>query len=77
MYGCRGCGRNFAGLGLFDKHRSPLGPHGTCLDPAGITNTAGKPVMELRDGVWSGPKLTKEQAAEIWKKKPTDPPVTV
>ena len=61
--GVGGCHRTFTGVTAFDRHR---GAKGECLDPA----TLG---MVLREGgLWGAPALTPEQAAEIWKKEPSD-----
>jgi hypothetical protein len=54
---CSGCHRTFSGATLFDAHRSPRGPRGTCLDPATLTVTDGSPRMRLRDGIWAGPEM--------------------
>jgi hypothetical protein len=59
---CSGCHASFAGVSLFDKHRTVRGEHGTCLDPETVRNgRTGQRVMFLRDGVWRGPEMTEEQ----------------
>jgi hypothetical protein len=58
---CAACHRTFAAAGLFDRHRSTTGDHGTCLNPATLTNANGERVMFHRDGMWRGPELTDEQ----------------
>jgi hypothetical protein len=59
-----GCHRTFAGVRLFDTHRSHYGEHGHCIDPATLRfqsgpNT-GEPVMHLRDGIWSSPEMPED-----------------
>lgn len=53
---CSACHRTFATVGLFDRHRSPVGKHGSCREPS----TVG---LEFRDGMWRGPAMTAEQKA--------------
>lgn len=55
------CHRTFASVGLFDKHRSMAGDHGTCHHPASVTTTSGERVMFLRDGMWKAPEMTDEE----------------
>lgn len=61
-----GCHRTFGSVGLFDRHRSSAGKHGTCLDPTSITNSNGERVMFYRDGMWRGPEMTEEQKAALF-----------
>lgn len=58
---CSGCHENFSGVGLFDRHRSITGAHGTCVPPDQLRTTGGERVCELRDGVWRYPEMTEEQ----------------
>src|SRR6185437_810072 len=59
---CSACHQTFASSGLFDRHRSSSGDHGTCLNPASIIHTAtGERVMFYREGMWRGPEMTEEQ----------------
>jgi hypothetical protein len=58
---CGACHRTFSGVTYFDRHRSVAGEHGGCLDPAGLTDSAGGPAMVLRDGLWAGPEMTDEE----------------
>lgn len=58
---CGACHRTFSGASYFDRHRTIAGEHGGCLDPAGIRDAAGEPVMVLRDGLWAGPEMTDEE----------------
>lgn len=51
---CSGCHETFSGIGLFDRHRSRYGEHGSCKSPADL------PGIELRDGVWSYPQMTEQ-----------------
>jgi hypothetical protein len=63
---CSACHRLFSTPRLFDLHRSTRGgDHGSCADPAAITNRAGERVMLLRDGMWRGPQLSEEQREAI------------
>lgn len=63
---CAGCHRTFSAPGLFDKHRSARGEHGTCLDPAEVRQVrTGERVMFFRDGMWRGPEMTDEQLAAM------------
>jgi hypothetical protein len=64
-----GCHQTFASVALFDAHRSAAGLHGACLAPAHVLTKTGKRVMELRDGVWRGPAMTREQIEKAWPKK--------
>lgn len=56
---CSGCHRTFAGVALFDRHRSAAGgEHGACLHPGRLVNAnTGAPVAEFRDGMWRGPEM--------------------
>jgi hypothetical protein len=62
---CASCHHTFAGVGLFDAHRSQYGERGACLDPATITIKSGprtgEPVMHFRDGMWRGPEMTEAE----------------
>jgi hypothetical protein len=61
---CSACHRTFAGVGLFDRHRSMAGERGACADPAALRHgETGEPVMFLRHGMWCGPEMTDEQKA--------------
>jgi hypothetical protein len=64
------CHRTFASVSLFDAHRSIVGSHGTCKDPAALTfqsgPRAGARVMFYRDGIWRSPEMTDEQKAEAF-----------
>lgn len=61
MCHCGACHRTFSTVRLFDKHRSPVGDHGSCKDPSTITTRVGDPVMVLAGGVWRGPAMTEAQ----------------
>lgn len=52
----QGCHQTFTSVGLFDRHRSPVGAHGSCREPLAIG-------LEFRDGMWRGPAMTDEQKA--------------
>lgn len=58
---CSGCGNTFSGTWYFDRHRTNKGEHGTCLDPATVTDTNGNRVLYHRNGYWGGPEMTDEQ----------------
>jgi hypothetical protein len=58
----RNCHRTFAGVGLFDAHRTV---DGRCLDPAEMRTRAGDRRMWFRDGMWRGPEATAEQLAAL------------
>jgi len=58
----RNCHRTFAGVGLFDLHRTA---DGRCLDPASLTTRVGEPRLWFRDGMWRGPEATEEQRAAL------------
>lgn len=60
---CGGCHESFAGLALFDQHRSQYGERGACLDPASLTSGTGERLLFHRDGMWRGPEMTDEQKA--------------
>ena len=66
---CSSCHRTFAGVRVFDLHRTQYGEHGTCRRPADMIVTsglrAGEPVMFLRDGIWRGPELSDEQKSRF------------
>jgi len=53
---CGACHASFSGIRLFDRHRSLVGLHGRCVDPAGLMSR-GEPICELRDGVWRSPEM--------------------
>ena len=58
---CSACHETFAGVRLFDTHRSAGGERGRCADPGSITTEDGQRVMFFRDGMWRGPEMTDEQ----------------
>jgi hypothetical protein len=58
---CAACHRSFSVNAHFDLHRSPKGEHGTCLDPATITDSDGNPKLFWRDGLWRGPQVSEDQ----------------
>jgi hypothetical protein len=60
---CSACHRTFAGVNLFDMHRTAKGERGECLPPATIRNRAEQPLMFFRNGMWRGPEMTDEQKA--------------
>jgi hypothetical protein len=64
---CGSCHRLFAGVRLFDMHRSRDGEHGTCLDPETVLGEQGQQRLFFRDGMWRGPELTGEQRAKLAK----------
>lgn len=66
---CSACHRTFGGVGLFDSHRTMQGDHGTCLDPANLTNGQGDPVAFFRDDMWRGPEMPDDQLARFAKDK--------
>lgn len=68
---CGVCHRTFAGVGQFDLHRGQDGEHGSCLDPASVTDKRGTPRMSLRDGLWRGPEVTEEQRQILKNLRPT------
>jgi len=59
---CSGCHRTFAGIGLFDRHRTA---DSQCQDPASVRDGNGKPVFEYRDGAWRGPEMPPEVLAKL------------
>lgn len=59
---CGGCHRTFAGVGLFDLHRTA---DGRCLHPDDVRGRDGKPRLWFRDGQWRGPEATEEQLAAL------------
>jgi hypothetical protein len=62
---CAACHRTFAGIRLFDAHRSQYGERGSCLNPAELTTKTGEPIAYLRDGIWSGPEMEDEARAHF------------
>lgn len=60
---CSACHRTFAGVNLFDMHRTAKGERGECLTPATIRNRVEQPLMFFRNGMWRGPEMTEEQKA--------------
>lgn len=60
---CSACHRTFAGVHLFDTHRTAKGERGECLNPASIRNRLEQPLMFFRNGMWRGPEMTEEQKA--------------
>ena len=58
---CGGCSTEWTGQAVAHcaacRHRSAQGLHGTCLDPASLTDTHDRPVMRLVDGRWRGPMM--------------------
>lgn len=64
---CSACHHTFAGVGLFDRHRSMTGEHGSCADPAALRHgETGEPLMFLRHGMWCGPEMTEEAKAKAF-----------
>lgn len=59
---CRGCHRTFAGVGLFDLHRTA---DGRCLDPETVVGRDGERRLFFRDGMWRGPEATEEKLAAL------------
>lgn len=56
-----GCHQTFAGLTLFDAHRSTRGgEHGSCLDPLKLDG------VEFRDGMWRSPEMSDEVKAKAF-----------
>jgi len=45
-----GCHRTFGSIFGFDAHRQAEPGH--CTDPAALRTKDGRPVLELRDGIW-------------------------
>lgn len=60
---CGNCHEHFATVSLFDRHRSPNGPHGFCRDPHEVG-------LRLVDGVWHGPQLSPEQRLALYGRYP-------
>lgn len=60
-----GCHQTFAGATLFDRHRSLVGDHGCCRNPAEIVDVHGQRLMFCIDGVWRGPAMTDQDLAQI------------
>lgn len=58
----RNCHRTFAGVGLFDLHRTA---DDRCLHPDDVRGWDGKPRLWFRDGMWRGPEATEEQRAAL------------
>lgn len=54
---CSGCHTTWSGVGLFDRHRSVAGEHGTCTPPEQLVDGNGRPICELRDGMWRYPEM--------------------
>jgi len=72
MAHCRGCCRpgrgqfsTFATVTLFDRHRSPTGEHGRCMDPAALRDRSGQPVMHHRERMWRGPERDAASLARL------------
>lgn len=63
---CSGCHRTFSTTNLFDRHRSSVGAHGSCLDPEKVVNTKGDRIMFFRDNMWRGPEMTAEQKQKLY-----------
>jgi hypothetical protein len=64
---CGSCHRTFAGVALFDAHRSATGEHGACIDPETIRHgKTGERLMFHRNGMWRGPEMTEEQKAKAF-----------
>jgi hypothetical protein len=61
--GARGCHQTFSTAGLFDQHRTRVGPHGGCTHPGDLRTSAGAPRMRLIGGVWHGPEIDAESIA--------------
>lgn len=63
--GATGCHRTFAGVALFDAHRSAAGEHGACLDPETLIGRGGarkgERLMFFREAMWRGPEMTEAQ----------------
>lgn len=51
---CSACHLTFSSVSAFDRHRTPDGDHGHCLDPNTLT---GASVLVHRNGVWSWPPM--------------------
>ncbi len=66
---CSGCHQTFAGVGLFDAHRTQYGESGKCRRPADMIVAgglrAGEPAMFFREGVWRGPEMTDEEKRRV------------
>ena len=54
---CSGCHETFSGVTLFDRHRTVVGDHGTCLEPSELMEAGVRYVCELRDGMWRFPEM--------------------
>lgn len=64
---CSSCHRTFSAVGLFDKHRSAVGDHGRCHNPAEILhNRTQEQLMHFRDDMWRGPEMTDQQKQAIY-----------
>jgi hypothetical protein len=59
---CGSCHRTFAGVGLFDAHRTA---DGRCLDPEQLLTDDGKRRAFFRAGMWRGPEATEAQRAAL------------
>lgn len=69
----KSCHRTFAGVGLFDAHRTA---DGRCLDPEQLLTETGRRRAFFRDGMWRGPEMTEEQRAKlrsVWGGEAGDP----
>lgn len=62
---CSGCHELFAGLALFDAHRSADGEHGACIPPGQVQGRDGEQRMFFRAGMWRGPELSEEQRERL------------
>lgn len=51
---CSACHLTFSSASAFDRHRTPDGEHGHCLDPITLT---GSSLLVRRNGVWSWPPM--------------------
>jgi hypothetical protein len=63
---CSACHRTFAGPHLFDMHRTNVGSHGTCRDPATLNARGGQPPTLRDDGIWHAPDMTEADRARRW-----------
>jgi len=48
---CAACHHTFSSVTAFDRHRTPDGDHGQCLDPATLA------ALVYRHGAWSWPPM--------------------
>ncbi len=67
---CGACHRTFSTPAVFDGHRLPAGPHGSCIDPATALTSSGQPRFSLRSGIWCGPKMTDEEKSRAFGAQP-------